>query len=213
MTGPPGSEVAVADSSPRTSEKAEVGSFKQKIPSLLVTVGIMVSSTVLAWYFNDEISTVGADLLKTYGQNSVDLVLYLITAVSCTPLVLPVWGYALVGMALGYNLFRLAAVMAVGSATGSLVTFGIGRYFSNNAWVKKKFPSILEHPWTHGRSKLYVTWILFIGTASPIPCDVLYAACGAKRYPMLPFMIAVVAGRFIRYMYLGGMYGYFTDSI
>ncbi|UCC43473.1 MAG: DedA family protein [Candidatus Zixiibacteriota bacterium] len=173
----------------------------------------MASSTVLAWIFNKEISLFGADLMMRYGQNQVDFVLFLVTAVSCTPLVLPVWGYALVGMTLGYDLLRLASVMALGSAVGSLVTFAVGRYFSNNAWVKRKFPAIRKHPWTHGKSKKYVTWVLFIGTASPIPCDVVYAACGAKRYPVLPFFLMMVSGRLVRYTYLGGLYGYLTGSL
>ena len=141
--------------------------------------------------------------MKAYGRNYVDLVLFGLTAVSCTPLMLPVWGYALVGVALGYDMLRLAVVMAFGAALGSLVTFVLGRFFARQAWVQRRFPRILNHPWSQGRSKKFVTWTLFLGTASPIPCDVFYAACGAKRYPVVTFLAMMLAGRFVRYIYLG----------
>jgi membrane protein YqaA with SNARE-associated domain len=87
----------------------------------------------------------------------------------------------------------------------------IGKYFSNTEWVKNRFPNIHKHPWTHGKSMKYVTLLLFIGTASPIPCDVFYVACGAKKYPTLLFWVTMVAARFVRYMYLGYGFKYFGD--
>ena len=123
---------------------------------------------------------------------------------------LPVWGYVVAGAALGMSIVRLSAVMALGSALGSYITFMIGRYMGDRAWVKRRFPDLHKNHWTHGKSRLYVTLILFFGTASPLPCDVIYAACGAKRYPAIPFVITMVAGRFVRYIYLG--YGFLYVS-
>lgn len=193
-----------------TADGTVAVSKSNNIGSIIATVAIMVSSTAIVWYFNDDIKGYGSYLLNSYGQDWIDVFLFLLTSVSCTPLVLPVWGYVLIGMGMGFGILRLATVMAFGSATGSLVTYFIGKFFSNNNWVKKKFPTMLKHPWTHGKSKKYVTWILLVGTASPIPCDVLYAACGAKRFPPLVFYITMVAGRFVRYTYLAVFFKYFT---
>ena len=160
--------------------------------------------------FRHQINEFGITLMTRYGQEWVDVILLLMTAVSSTPLALPIWGYALAGVALGYSIIRLAAVMAVGSALGSYVTFSLGRYFANRAWVRKRFPNVIRHPWTHGKSMKNVTWILFLGTCSPIPCDVLYVACGAKRYPPLLFLTTMVMARFVRYLYIGYGFKYFS---
>ena len=184
-----------------------------RLTSILATVGIIVAGAILVGLFREPINASGVDLMIRYGQEWADVVLLLLSAVSCTPLVLPVWGYAILGVALGYHVVRLAAVMAFGSALGSFVTFGIGRYFSKRPWVKRRFPGIHRHRWTHGKSKKYVAWILFIGTSSPIPCDVLYVACGAKRFPPVLFLITMVAGRFVRYLSLGYGYKYFSEYL
>ena len=181
-----------------------------RLTSVLITVGIIVTGAILVGLFREPINAYGVDLMMRYGQEWADVVLFLLSAVSCTPLVLPVWGYAILGVALGFHVVRLATVMAFGSALGSFVTFGVGRYFSERPWVKRRFPGIHHHRWTHGKSKKYVAWILFIGTSSPIPCDVLYVACGAKRFPPVLFLITMVAGRFVRYLSLGYGYKYFS---
>jgi membrane protein YqaA with SNARE-associated domain len=168
---------------------------------------------VTVWIFEEDIREIGTFLMTEYGQDWLDLILIVITAVSCSPLVLPVWGYTLVGIGLGYGIFRLAVVMAIGSAMGSMITYGVGRYFSNLPWIKRKFPAMTKNKWTEGKSRLYVGLILGFGTASPIPCDVLYAACGVKRYPVALFFLLMVAGRLVRYLYMGIFFKYFYDTI
>jgi len=176
---------------------------KNGVAPLLITLAIIIVGIVLTAIFKQDILRFGEYLMTTYGQDRVDGVLFLLTAISSTPLALPIWAYALVGISLGYTVMRLAVVMALGSATGSLVTFLLGKYFGETAWVRKRFPNIHEHPWTHGRSKWFVTAALFLGTASPIPFDVLYVAAGVKRYPTLAFWVTMVLARFVRYVYLG----------
>lgn len=188
-------------------------SAKGRFISFLITALLIGASIVIVGFFRKPINEFGIKLMSEYGQGWVDFFLFLITAVSCTPIFLPVWGYALAGAAMGYNIWRLSFIMALGSTTGSYITFLTGRYFSRNEWVRKKFGNLLEHPWTHGRSKLYVTLILFLGTASPIPCDIFYAACGAKRYPALPLILSVGLGRFIRYFYIAYGYNYFQEYL
>ncbi len=184
---------------------------KAQLAPIIVTVVIVAAGIVFAGIYKEQITGFGEDLMTRYGRGWVDVILLLITFVSCTPLMLPVWCYALIGAAMGFNIFRLAAVMGVGSAFGSLTTFYLGRFFANREWVKKRFPNMLNHPWTEGKSRIYVSWILFLGTASPIPCDVFYAACGVKRYPAVPFLMLMIAGRFVRYIYLGYSFYYLSE--
>ena len=193
------------------TEKRQSKKSESNLTSILITVFIILLGMVITGLFKDDIKSLGVDLMVRFGQNWVDLILFLLTAVSSTPLALPIWGYAQAGIALGYNVFRLASIMAVGSASGSIVTYYLGRYFVHTGFVQKWFPNITRHPWTEGRSKKYVTFFLFLGTASPIPCDVLYAACGFKRYPAVLFWVIMVAARFVRYLYLGYGFKYFFD--
>ena len=179
--------------------------------SIVITLAIILCGVVLTAIFEEDIRSFGADLLTRYGQEWVDLVLFLLTAISSTPLALPIWAYTMVGVSLGYGVMRLAIVMALGSATGSLVTFLLGRYFGETAWLKRRFPKVKKHPWTYGKSRWYVTMMLFLGTASPLPCDVFYVACGIKRYPVVLFWVTMVAARLVRYIYLGYGFLYAPD--
>ncbi|MEW5795028.1 MAG: alkaline phosphatase family protein [Candidatus Zixiibacteriota bacterium] len=197
------------EAAPESAElKPSVHKKTNNLGSILATTFIIVAGIVLSAIFNKDITRVGEYLLSTYGQNWVDGILFLLTAVSSTPLVLPIWAYAMIGVALGYGVIHLAIVMALGSATGSLVSLLIGKYFGETAWMKRRFPEIHRHPWTYGRSKWYVTLMLFLGTASPLPCDVFYVACGVKRYPAALFWVTMVAARFVRYCYLGLAFKY-----
>ena len=184
---------------------------KSNFAILVITLSVMLTSMVIAGIYKDEIGLFGVDLIKAYGQNWVDCILFVLSAISSTPLMLPIWVYALAGATLGLNLIRLAAVMGLGSAVGTLVTFALGRYFGDSDWVRKRFPNFHNHPWTTKKSKTYITLILFLGNASLIPCDIFYAACGFKRFPVTLFFIATAAGRFVRYMYLSYLYAYFSD--
>ncbi len=178
--------------------------------SIAVTAGIIISGLIIVGIFKDEINGFGADIMRRYGQTQVDIILYFITAISASPLVLPIWQYVMIGVAMGYSIVRLSIVMALGSATGSVITYYIGRYFGNSKFITKKFPKAHNHPWVEGRSKWFVTGALFLGTASPIPFDILYFACGIKRYPVGLLFVACVAGRIIRYLYLGYGFGFFS---
>jgi membrane protein YqaA with SNARE-associated domain len=207
QTNPGRSEVAVGDSLPLSS-KSNRGWI-----SIAITAAIILMGMIITAVFKDDLFAFGQSLMERHGQGKVDLVLFALTAVSSTPLALPIWGYALVGVAMGYNVVRLALIMALGSATGSSVTFLLGRHFGQSGWVRRKFPRLQEHPWAHGRSRWVVTAFLFLGTASPIPCDVFYAACGLKRYPALLFWVVMVGGRLVRYIYLGYGFDFFQNFL
>ena len=141
-----------------------------------------------------------------YGQDRVDLILYLITTISSTPLALPVWIYSVLGAMLGFEPARLIIVMGLGSMSGSIITYFVARYFGKSRFIKKNFPNIENHSWTHGRSKRVISVILFLGAASPIPFDIMYAACGMKRFPIALFAPITFISFSIKFTYL--FYGY-----
>lgn len=136
--------------------------------------------------------------MEEYGQSNLDLILFALTLISSTPLMLPIWGYCLIGMALGYSVWRLALVMALGSALGSFVTYWLSRFFGRHPWIVRKFSNSLQRKWTEGKSRRMVAWLLFIGTATPIPFDVMYVACGVKRFPWPLFLLLTCCARFVR---------------
>ncbi len=188
-----------------------VESKKSQWPFIVTTLTIIIVTMIIAAIYKEDVGEFGVSLINRYGQNWVDVILFFLSAISSTPLMLPVWIYALAGAALGLNIIRLAVVMGFGSSVGTLVTFWLGRYFGDSNWVKKRFPNFHNYPWTTKKSKIYITIILFLGNASLLPCDVLYAACGFKRYPVMLFFIATAAGRFVRYTYLGYIYSVFGE--
>jgi len=171
--------------------------------SILITGAIIIAGIVIVAIFKEDINAFGTYLLERYGNRGIDIILFLLTAISSSPLCLPIWQYVLVGTAMGYHVIRLAIIMALGSALGSLITYYVGRYFSNRRFFKKTFPNAEKNRWVHGRSKLYVSLALFLGTASPIPFDILYFACGIKKYPPLLLYLVNASGRLVRYIYLG----------
>ncbi len=167
---------------------------------------VIITSIVVPLLFREEIIRLGHDLLIRYGQDSIDLILYLITTISSTPLALPVWIYAVLGAMLGFEPIRLIIVMGLGSMSGSVITYFIARYFGKSRFIKKNFPNIENHPWTEGRSKRLISLILFVGAASPIPFDIMYAACGMKRFPIILFAPITFISFSIKFTYL--FYGY-----
>jgi membrane protein YqaA with SNARE-associated domain len=195
------------------TETAELPAGGTSLIPAIATAVIVIAGLVLTAAFKEDILGYGHYLMRTHSAVWVDWILAIISAVSSTPLALPIWQYTIVGIALGYGVIRLAVVMALGSATGSLVTFWLGKYYGNSAWVKRRFPNLHKNSWTRGKSRMYVTLLLFLGTASPLPCDILYVAAGAKLYPTSLFWVTMAAARFVRYVAMGYAFIYFRDVV
>lgn len=153
---------------------------------VLTTVSIL-ASILVPMIFGDLFFRTGRRMLDSLGAGELDAGLYILTAVSSTPLALPVWCYAVLGRMLGMEPVRLITVIGSGAATGSTMTYLLGRYFGNTRFARKHFPGIENHQWTSGRSVRAISLLLFAGALSPLPFDVMYAACGAKRYPVYLF--------------------------
>lgn len=166
--------------------------------ALLVTFGMVLASSAVSLFYGERLLDFGESLLTSYGQRNADIMLYLITAVSSSPLTFPVTAYAVLGTLLGYEPGRLITLIALGAVTGSSVSYILGRCFGDTRFVRRKFPEVQNHRWTKGRSLRVVSLLLFGGAMSPIPVHPMYAACGMMRYPAVLFIPIVFLGWWIR---------------
>jgi membrane protein YqaA with SNARE-associated domain len=159
---------------------------------------MLLASSVVSFLFGERLLDFGGSLITSYGQRNADVILYLITAASSSPLTLPVSAYAVLGTLLGYEPGRLVTLIALGAVTGSSVSYLLGRCFGDRPFVRRRFPDVQNHRWTKGRSLRVVSLMLFGGALSPIPVHPLYAACGMMRYPAALFIPIVFLGWWIR---------------
>lgn len=165
---------------------------------LLSALLMLLASSVVSALYGDKFLDLGKSLLTSYGQRNTDIILYLITAVSSSPLPLPVSTYAVFGTLLGYEPGRLITLIALGAVTGSSVSYILGRYFGKTSFVRRKFPEVENHSWTKGRSLRVLSLVLLGGSLSPLPLHPMYAACGMMRYPAVLFIPIVFLAWWIR---------------
>ena len=166
--------------------------------AVAVTFVMVLASSGVSVLFGERLLDFGENILTSYGRTNTDIMLYIVTAVSSSPLTLPVSAYAVVGTLLGYEPGRLITLIALGAVTGSSVSYLLGRCFGDKPFVRRRFPEIENHSWTRGRSLRVVSLILFGGAMSPVPVHPMYAACGMMRYPAALFVLIVFLGWWIR---------------
>jgi len=165
---------------------------------LLAALLMLLASMTVSALFGGKLLDLGEGLLRSCGQRNTDIILYLITAVSSSPLPLPVSAYAVFGTLLGYEPGRLITLIAFGAVTGSSVSYLLGRYFGKTPFVRRKFPEVESQSWTKGRSLKVVSLILLGGALSPLPAHPMFAACGMMRYPAVLFFPIVFLAWWIR---------------
>lgn len=165
---------------------------------LLAALSMFLASSAVSALYGEKLLDLGESILTSYGQRNADIILYLITAVSSSPLPLPVSAYAVFGTLLGYEPGRLISLIAFGAVTGSSVSYLLGRCFGKTPFVRRKFPEVENHSWTKGRSLKVVSLILLGGALSPLPAHPMFAACGMMRYPAVLFIPIVFLAWWIR---------------
>ena len=168
-----------------------------KLAVAVMFVMVLASSGVSV-LFGERLLDFGGNILTSYGRTNTDIMLYIVTAVSSSPLTLPVSAYAVIGTLLGYEPGRLITLIALGAVTGSSVSYLLGRCFGDTPFVRRRFPEIENHSWTKGRSLRVVSLILLGGAMSPVPVHPMYAACGMMRYPAALFVLIVFLGWWVR---------------
>lgn len=165
---------------------------------LLVTASMMVTSSVISILYGERFLSIGGKLLTRYGQSYTDVMLYTLSAVSTSPLTLPVSEYAVLGTLLGFEPLRLITLMALGAMTGSSVSYLLGRFFGNMSFVRRRFQEVQDRKWTRRGSLRKLSLILVGGALSPIPVHPFYAACGMMRYPIELFTLILFFGWWVR---------------
>ena len=168
-----------------------------RLATAVMILMVLVSSAV-SILFGERLLDFGENILTSYGRTNTDIMLYIVTAISSSPLTLPVSAYAVAGTLLGYEPGRLITLMALGAVTGSSVSYILGRCFGDAPFVKRRFPEMENHSWTKGRSLRVVSLILLGGAMSPLPVHPMYAACGMMRYPAALFMLIVFLAWWVR---------------
>jgi len=165
---------------------------------LLAACLMLLASSAVSALYGEKFLDLGESLLTSYGRRNTDIILYLIAAVSSSPLPLPVSAYAVFGTLLDYEPGRLITLIALGAVTGSSVSYILGRCFGKTQFVRRKFPEVETHCWTKGRSLKVVSLILLGGALSPLPAHPMFAACGMMRYPAALFIPIVFLAWWIR---------------
>lgn len=160
---------------------------------------IVVLTLVVPLIYQNEIITTSQSLLNSVGKKWFDFIIFLVSVIISTPLAFPVWSYAVYGKLMGYDTIRIVVLVSAGSTLGSYLTYMAGRFFTESRFVEKMLPEFRNNSWTYGRSVWFISFILFGGTLLPLPIDVVYAICGAKRYPQILFCMLVLAGKIITY--------------
>lgn len=160
---------------------------------------VVVLTVIIPLICRDEIVTAGEYLLNKFGRKWFDSMLFVISAVSSTPLAFPVWTYAVYGTIIGYETMRIVIIVSAGSTCGSYLTYLAGKHFSDTSVMRNRFPELSKGHWSAGKSVWSVSLILFTGTVFPFPIDIVYAVCGMKRYPGFLFCVIVFAGKVLTY--------------
>jgi uncharacterized membrane protein YdjX (TVP38/TMEM64 family) len=105
-------------------------------PAFIVTAALIIISIIIPLLFRQKFLRLGQSIMTSYGQERIDLILFAVSAISSSPVALPVWTYAAFGSLLGYESLRLVLVMSLGATTGSSVTYLLGRDFGSTSVVR-----------------------------------------------------------------------------
>jgi membrane protein YqaA with SNARE-associated domain len=110
----------------------------------------------------------------------------------------------LLGMGRG-DPFTLAGVATAGNVLGSLVNWGLGRFFSafrDRRWFPvddRSYRRAADWFARYGAWSLLLSWVPVIG-------DPLTAVAGALRVGLLRFTVLVLTGKAARYLFIVGAY-------
>ena len=102
--------------------------------------------------------------------------------------------------------FRYGMLAAVTSVLGGLLGYALGFFFIEAVmpWIERA-----GHGGTYanvqGQFVKYGVWIMFVAAFTPIPFKVFTVAGGAAAMPLLPFAVASLVGRSLRFLLVAGL--------
>ncbi|MCD6215739.1 MAG: DedA family protein [Candidatus Aenigmarchaeota archaeon] len=141
-------------------------------------------------------------ILQTTGYLS----LIIINFIGCASIIFPVPNFLSVfTMGAVMNPFLVALFSSIGAAFGELIGYGVG--YGGKRVIKRGDKYIKRAKrWMKEHSGFLV---IIIFSATPLPTDIIGILCGAMKYDIKKFFLAVWIGRFLMYLVLAyaGYYG------
>jgi membrane protein YqaA with SNARE-associated domain len=101
---------------------------------------------------------------------------------------------------------RYALIAAVTSVLGGLIGYALG-YFAIEAvmpWIER-VGYLGHYQSVQDQFTRYGVWIMFVAAFTPIPFKVFTIAGGAAAMPLLPFAVASLVGRSLRFGLVAGL--------
>ncbi|MBI3190701.1 VTT domain-containing protein [archaeon] len=150
-------------------------------------------------------------LVYTFGYLGVFLASFIGTAATFVPF--PSFLLVIAAGAI-LNPFIVGIVAGIGAAFGELVGYGVGFgvYYGAKKMSKKKL-SKKERGWMKLIRKMFGKnlgmVVIFIFAVTPLPDKIIGIFCGAIRYDIKKFVIAMIAGKIVLHIALAyiGFYG------
>jgi len=111
--------------------------------------------------------------------------------------------------------FTYAAVATIASVIGGLFGYAIGHY----AFEAIGRPVLEFYGKTEAFERLrqlfaeYGVWILIIKGMTPIPYKILTIAAGVASMPLLPFVLASIVARAMRFFLVAGLLYFFGEPV
>jgi membrane protein YqaA with SNARE-associated domain len=103
--------------------------------------------------------------------------------------------------------WRFAALATLGSVAGGMVGYalGFGLYEAVAEPLITTYGAAAEYERAAAWFAAYGAWAIFLAGFTPIPYKVFTIAAGSLAMPVLPFALASVAGRGLRFFALAGV--------
>lgn len=100
-----------------------------------------------------------------------------------------------------------AALTTIGSVVGGLVGYalGFGLYEAVAEPLITAYGAAAEYERAAAWFAAYGAWAIFLAGFTPIPYKVFTIAAGSLAMPVLPFVVASIAGRGLRFFALAGV--------
>jgi membrane protein YqaA with SNARE-associated domain len=102
--------------------------------------------------------------------------------------------------------FRYGMLAAVTSVLGGLIGYAIG-FFALDAVMPlvERVGYLDTYHAVQDQFARYGVWIMFVAAFTPIPFKVFTLAGGAAAMPLLPFVLASLVGRSMRFLLVAGL--------
>lgn len=108
----------------------------------------------------------------------------------------------------------LAGLATVTSVLGGLLGYAIGFFFMETAgkWIVDLYGLHDGFAKFHEEFALYGVWIIILKGITPIPYKLVTIASGMASFPLVPFILASIVCRAMRFFLIAALLRYFGDS-